>query len=281
MLQRRVLPINNVGVLHPNNDQPCSLWPRLSYQRRFVISPSRRKILTDQIPPVHGAAGQRTTPPELTPASTPNESGQESRIRPRVKYRVGPQRRASAGTRHSPAMSRDAQHIQLARPVPRGPGFRLSSLVQGGASGAAAACSDRQPKEHAGRAASGRSPRTPGCLGWAATTRRPRTTRCPRRAGRSPGWRGPGGRARLRLWLGGAIPSTSPRATRPKRGGKPGEVGWRLGRMLPPHCGLVGLRQVDGMALRPALWESRTDWRTCPSVKWPRPKSPAPAAQPV
>ena len=48
----------------------------------------------------------------------------------------------------------------------------------------------------------------------------------------------------------GAIPTTSPRATRPQRGGKPGEFGQKFRRTLPPRWGLVGLRQVDGMAPR-------------------------------
>jgi hypothetical protein len=82
---------------------------------------------------------------------------------------------------------------------------------------------DRQPKEHTGRAAFGRSPRTPGCQWKAATKRQPRrrgsheTTRCPRRAGRSPGWRGLRGQAQLRLWLGWVAPFHRPARGLPGR----------------------------------------------------------------
>jgi hypothetical protein len=55
---------------------------------------------------------------------------------------------------------------------------------------------------------------------------------------------------RYELGTTGAFPTTSPRATRPQRGGKLGEVGRRFRRQVPPHCGPVGLRQVDGMAPR-------------------------------
>jgi hypothetical protein len=79
---------------------------------------------------------------------------------------------------------------------------------------------DRQPKEHTGRAASGRSPRTPGCQWKAATKRQPRNNKMP-----SPGRQISGmaratrsGSVEVVAGLGGAIPSTSPRATRPQHG---------------------------------------------------------------
>jgi hypothetical protein len=101
---------------------------------------------------------------------------------------------------------------------------------------------DRQPKEHTGRAASGRSPRTPGYQWKAATKRQPRNNKMP-----SPGRQISGmaratrsGSVEVVAGLGGAIPSTSPRATRPQHGGKPGEIDRRFGGMLPPHCGWLG-----------------------------------------
>lgn len=66
----------------------------------------------------------------------------------------------------------------------------------------------------------------------------------PRRAGRlSPRWPAttPAHDADAGEWAPGAIPSTSPRATRPQRGGKPDELGRRFRRRLPPPCGPVGL----------------------------------------
>ena len=48
-----------------------------------------------------------------------------------------------------------------------------------------------------------------------------------------------------------AISSTSQRAITPSPGGKPGQTGVGIVCMLPPGDGVIGLRQVDEMALRP------------------------------
>lgn len=55
---------------------------------------------------------------------------------------------------------------------------------------------------------------------------------------------------RFEVGASGASPTTSPRATRPQRGGNLAEFSWRFQWRVPPHCGPVGLRQVDGMAPR-------------------------------
>jgi hypothetical protein len=52
----------------------------------------------------------------------------------------------------------------------------------------------------------------------------------------------------VREWLPGAIPTTSPRAITPPASGKPGNPLSGRYRRLPPTGGVIGLRQVDGMA---------------------------------
>ena len=53
-----------------------------------------------------------------------------------------------------------------------------------------------------------------------------------------------------------AISSTSQRAITPAPGGKPGQARAGIVRMLPPGAGVIGLRQVDEMALRLPQWRA-------------------------
>ena len=53
-----------------------------------------------------------------------------------------------------------------------------------------------------------------------------------------------------------AISSTSQRAITPAPEDKPGQVSASIVRMLPSGAGVIGLRQVDEMALRLPQWRS-------------------------
>ena len=63
-----------------------------------------------------------------------------------------------------------------------------------------------------------------------------------------------------------AISSTSQRAITPAPGGKPGQVSTGIVCMLPPGAGVIGLRQVDEMALRLPRWRSGTDGTSEPAA---------------
>ena len=53
-----------------------------------------------------------------------------------------------------------------------------------------------------------------------------------------------------------AISSTSQRTITPAPGGKPGQARAGIVRMLPPGADVIGLRQVDEMALRLPQWRA-------------------------
>jgi len=53
-----------------------------------------------------------------------------------------------------------------------------------------------------------------------------------------------------------AISSTSQRTITPSPGGKPGQASAGIVRMLPPGADVIGLRQVDEMALRLPQWRA-------------------------
>ena len=164
-----------------------------------------------------------------------------------TQHQVGPECQDVLGTR----LSSSARVI------------RISILVQGGACGAAPGrcCCSRKPLARGMRPPAG--PRAArGCTG--AGDRHTRGQSQPTNKGMpSPGGqvsemvghgvcppsRGRGRRVR-------AISSTSQRAITPAPGGKPGQARAGIVRMLPPGAGVIGLRQVDEMALRLPQWRA-------------------------
>jgi hypothetical protein len=75
--------------------------------------------------------------------------------------------------------------------------------------------------------------------------------KCPRRAGRSPGWLPKQELPQLGQVGECGIPSISRRATTHQPGGRARRRALRFRRRLPPSWCVVGLRQIDGMPYEP------------------------------
>jgi hypothetical protein len=97
------------------------------------------------------------------------------------------------------------------------------------------------------------------------------TSEVPSPGGRSPRWSGRVGRDRSGEVCGCAPSRRPPRGLSRRRPGQRWPARRRYARMLPPGDGVIGLRQVDEMALRlPAWWRSISgaDPLSAPGPRW-------------